>query len=255
MRLFTLIILIASAALSHAEPAPKRIHLFVALCDNASQGIQPVGKKIGNGDDPEANLYWGCDDGAASFFTRSKLWTLIEKKSDISPVILRRAIFKHKKTGTILVADAYRGREIKQCLTDFLQATDGRYPLEIEIKDSGKKAFGATADLVAYIGHNGLMEFKIPAGANNANIKHPDAIVLCCLSDHYFAYPLEKVGSRPLLLTRQLMYPGSFLLHDAIEGWLLGESRAKLRDRAARAYVKNQSISLKAARGIFADLE
>jgi hypothetical protein len=106
--LLTLISLISLCTIAKAAPAPtKRIHLFIALCDNASQGIQPVNKKIGNGDDPESNLYWGCDDGANSYFT----------------------------------------------------------------------------------------------------------------------YPLGKVGSRPLLLTSQFMYPGAFLLHDVIEGWLLRESR------------------------------
>ena len=29
------------------------IHIYVALCDNESQGIVPVPKKIGNGNDPD----------------------------------------------------------------------------------------------------------------------------------------------------------------------------------------------------------
>ena len=50
------------------------------------------------------------------------------------------------------------------------------------------------------------------------------------------------------------MYPGSFLLHDAIEGWLRNESKAQIHQRAAQAYAKNQKISVKAAGTIFADL-
>ncbi|MBS1655648.1 MAG: hypothetical protein JSU05_12430, partial [Bacteroidetes bacterium] len=38
----------------------KTIHVFVALCDNKYQGIVPVPAKIGNGQDPANNLYWGC---------------------------------------------------------------------------------------------------------------------------------------------------------------------------------------------------
>ncbi|HST23582.1 MAG TPA: hypothetical protein VLR90_20895, partial [Blastocatellia bacterium] len=34
------------------------IHVLVALCDNEHQGIVPVPAKIGNGDDPQNNLYW-----------------------------------------------------------------------------------------------------------------------------------------------------------------------------------------------------
>ncbi|EDY21883.1 hypothetical protein CfE428DRAFT_0008 [Chthoniobacter flavus Ellin428] len=45
-----------------AVPAPAaEIHVFVALADNATQGIVPVPAKIGNGDDAEHNLYWGRD--------------------------------------------------------------------------------------------------------------------------------------------------------------------------------------------------
>jgi hypothetical protein len=46
-------------------PAPaaasvKTIHVFVALCDNKNQGIVPVPEKLGRGDDPDGNLYWGA---------------------------------------------------------------------------------------------------------------------------------------------------------------------------------------------------
>ena len=42
-----------------AKDAIKSIHVFVALCDNQSQGIVPVPKQLGNGNDPGNNLYWG----------------------------------------------------------------------------------------------------------------------------------------------------------------------------------------------------
>lgn len=38
----------------------REIRVVVALADNATQGIIPVPPKIGNGDDRENNLYWGC---------------------------------------------------------------------------------------------------------------------------------------------------------------------------------------------------
>lgn len=235
-------------------PPPRRIHLFVALCDNESQGIAPVGKKIGNGDDPEANLYWGCGDGAGAYFSHSKLWTTLEKASDVSETILRRAIFRHKETGTILVADAYRGKEIRACLTDFLAACEGNFEPDIDVREVGTLSFGTKAGLVAFIGHNGLMEFDVPGGDLDISKPKPDSIVLSCLSEGYFDGRLRRAGSRPFLLTSQLMYPGAFLFHDAIEGWLKNETPAQIRDRAALAYVKNQKISIKAARGVFAEL-
>jgi hypothetical protein len=59
----TLLTLLFVAVVSLAQAAPKQIRVFVALCDNKTQGIVPVGEKIGNGDDPDSNLYWGCSDG------------------------------------------------------------------------------------------------------------------------------------------------------------------------------------------------
>ena len=48
------------------------------------------------------------------------------------------------------------------------------------------------------------------------------------------------------------MYPGAFVLHDALEAWLSEKKAADIRDAAARAYAKNQRISVKAALGVFA---
>jgi hypothetical protein len=78
--------------------------------------------------------------------------------------------------------------------------------------------------------------------------------VLCCLSARYFAPHLAASGARPVLATEQLMYPGAFLLRDALEVWLRGGSREEIRMAAARAYASNQKISVKAAAGVFANL-
>ena len=62
----TLLILFFTMIAVHA--APKEIRVFIALCDNKTQGIVPVGEKIGNGDDADANLDWGCSDGFGAYF-------------------------------------------------------------------------------------------------------------------------------------------------------------------------------------------
>ena len=46
----------------------KTIHILTALCDNKYQGIVPVPKSIGNGQDPKNNLYWGCQNGILTYF-------------------------------------------------------------------------------------------------------------------------------------------------------------------------------------------
>ncbi len=232
MKSLTLFLFLAMACVASA--APKKVKVFVALCDNKTQGIAPVGEKIGNGDDPDSNLYWGCSDGFGSYFKRSQKWKVTKSEKDVSARILRRMRLSHVGGKVELVAEAYRGSEIKQCLIDFEKAaTSNEY------------------DLVAYIGHNGLMDFKIPSPQPAAG-NDTEVIVLGCLSDRYFTNRLSKVGCQPLLMTQQLMYPGAFILHSALETWIQGGSAAEVRSAAGRAYAKNQKISVKAATGVFA---
>lgn len=48
----------------------QTIHVMVALCDNQYQGIVKVPKGIGNGQDPNSNLYWGCGYGIRTFLKK-----------------------------------------------------------------------------------------------------------------------------------------------------------------------------------------
>ena len=220
------------------EPASDRtILVFVALCDNESQGIVKVGAAIGDGDKPDANLYWGCDDGFGKVFPRSSNWDVVEKKSDLNETVLRQLELKHRKESLRIIAKAYRGSEITLCYTDFETALSK-----------------GEADLVVFIGHNVLMDTRIPEPMVSTDAE-PAAIVLACVSERYCRLRLEKMGAVPVLLTQQLMYPGAFLLHDAIESWRKGESPGEIRAAAGRAYARNQSISVRAGTGIFADLK
>lgn len=232
------------------QSPPRTIHVFVALADNAHQGIAPVPAKIGNGDDPEHNLYWGCDEGLKAYFKKSGPWKFVAAVDPRTSAILERCVFRHATANAYLVADAYRGRDIKAAIEDFLSAAAGARPASIKIKNGPPLKIGGDSDLVAYIGHNGLMDFRI-ADVQSARPAHKPAIVLCCKSRDYFAEPLKSAGAAPLLLTTQLMYPGSFILKAALDGWLAGETPAQIRKRAGRAYAKNQQISEKSALGVF----
>ncbi len=251
-------VLAADAPAQSPTPPPKVIHAFVALCDNASQGIAPVPPKIGNGDDPEHNLYWGCDDGLRSVFSKSKAWQKLPAPAagtdpDGDGPILQRLVFRHRATGGILVGDAYRGREIKTCLTHYFAALAGHHPVKIKT-DQAEYDAGGAAQLIAYIGHNGLMEFnvEVPIPTPAVKAEPRTTIALCCISQHYFRPGLQTAGARPLILTRQLMYPAAQLLHEGTAGWLAGSDAAACTARAAAAYATNQKISRKAAAGVLA---
>jgi hypothetical protein len=227
----------------------KTIHVFVALCDNKHQGIVPVPASIGNGQDPKTNLYWGCSNGVKSYFIRSKEWKLISSQINPSANILERLLFKHKSKNIYLLADAYDGQFIKQTIIDFLNASSGKN--EIELKDGEKEIwFGGASDLLAYAGHDGLMDFSLQQKFENHSNKKRETIILACYSKNYFSPYLKSTGAVPLLWTFGLMCPEAYTLHDAIHEWVNNNPPSQTRLAAAKAYSKYQKCSLKAAQNL-----
>jgi hypothetical protein len=237
------------AAKTHAG---KVIHVLVALCDNVNQGIVPVPERLGNGDDLKNNLYWGAAFGVKAFFSnRTSDWRLLPSSLSPNASILERCVFKHKSKDVYLIADAYRGKEIKQCISDFFDYAAGKKS-EAVIEGDAQIQAGGAADLLAYVGHDGLMDFNLETFANKRDDKRRDCVMLCCISKRYFAAPLRASGAHPLLWTTGLMAPESYILRTAIDGWLAGESGEQIRTRAAAAYHQYQRCGINAARNLFA---
>jgi hypothetical protein len=226
---------------------PRVIHVYVALCDNKNQGIVPVLARLGKGDDPANNLYWGAAYGIKTFFSRQPEWRMVQSVKNPAVAIAERCIFRNKAQNAWLVADAYYGIEIKKCIVDFLESCSGKNENKITM-DSLSVTGGGAADLVAYIGHDGLMDFTLEEYPAQANKKSREAIVLACISKQYFREGLQKSGVYPLLWTTGLMAPEAYTLHAALNSWLAGESRDSVRSKAAQAYSKYQKCSLRAAK-------
>jgi hypothetical protein len=228
----------------------KLIHVLVALCDNQYQGIVPVPARIGNGDDPANNLYWGASFGVKTFFKRANDWRLIADAKNPRAEILERLVFKHQTKDVYLIADAYRGREIKRCVADFFDFSSGRAGQTIKANSIELQA-GGGADLIAYVGHDGLMDFALDSYPQKADGAQRDAVMLACLSKRYFAEPLRKTGARPLLWTTGLMAPEAYVLKAAIDGWMSNEDGNGIRRRAATAYNQYQRCGMNAALRLF----
>lgn len=209
---------------SPAIAAPVRVHVTVALCDNATQGIVPVPAAIGDGDNPRTNLYWGAAYGVKSWLRRER-WT-IQTAPPPNAAVLERIVAK--KGDVTIIADAWRGSRIRDAITSFVESASGL-------------GEGANADLVAYIGHDGLMEFSI---APRVGAKPRKAIVLACASRRYFSPHVKD----PLLMTTGLMAPEVYTLTAAIDAWVRG---GDVREAAAQAYHRHQNCGIRAARRLF----
>ena len=218
----------------------RTIGVFVALADPRHTGIGFIPDTIGNGDNAETNLYWGNDEGLKGVFDRSRKWKLVDNnETPNDETILSKRTYRRQGGDLILVARAYRGSAMKRCIEDY----------------EGAVAHGGY-DLVVFIGHDGLMDFELPMPVRAADqAKKPDCIALCCISERYFTPRLLAAGGRPVVLTTQLMYPGSFILEAVVETWATGKSLAAMRASAGAAYARNQKISQKAALGVFAQLK
>jgi len=244
----------AAQAEVKTEPyAGKVAYVIVALCDNVNQGIVPVPAALGNGDDPARNLYWGARFGVKTHFNASREWRAVAAFESPAPNVLERVVYKHRTLDAYLVADAYRGAEIKQATVDFFNVASGN--LNPTFEDGGQTyglGRGGAAHLVAYVGHDGLMDFQLPATPKRRDDVRRDAVVLACISKRYFAPGLRETGARPLVWTTNLMAPEAYVLKAALDGWLAGEDGEQVRLRTARAYDKYQNCGLKAAQGLFA---
>lgn len=225
----------------------KTIHIYVALCDNRYQGIVPVGAKIGNGQDPANNLYWGCAYGVKTFFQRSPDWKLVSSRK-IDSLLMERVVFKNLKQKYYLIADAYNGKYIKTCTQDFLQSCAGMNKDTLRIADrSIGIGIGGNAQLLGYIGHDGLMDFGIKEQYKAVDQKSRDAIILACISKKFFAPHLRSTGAQPLVWSTGLMSPEAYTIHDAIHEYIEGANAAQVKQAAAAAYAKYQKCSIKAA--------
>jgi hypothetical protein len=227
----------------------RLIHVFVALCDNESQGIVPVPKKIGNGNDPDNNLYWGCGYGVRSFFKNSAEWKMIGKRQHVSPEILERCIFKHITQDVYIVADGYKGDRIKICTEKFFRAASGNSSDTVMIRDRILNIGGAA--LICYVGHDGLMDFSLESYPQRKGLSTKDVIILACASRTYYKEGVKSAGANPLLWTTNLMCPEAYTLKAAIDGWMLNEDGAKIHQRAAETYHQYQKCGMKGAKGLF----
>lgn len=245
-----LLLLIFLLQINFLNAETKIIHVFVALCDNDSQGIVPVPKKIGNGNDPDNNLYWGCGYGVRTFFKNAAEWKLLSKRKSVSPIILERCIFKHITQDVYLIADGYKGDKIKTCNENFFKSASGNSTDTLMLKD--KTIELNKVQLVCYVGHDGLMDFAIDNYPVKKGTDKKDVMILACASRSYYKEGIKSAGANPILWTTNLMCPEAYTLKAAIDGWLLNETGTQIHLRAAKAYNQYLKCGLKGAKNLFA---
>jgi hypothetical protein len=251
-RLRLLLLFPVLSSFAAAQATPKVVDVFVALADNAHQGIVPDPAALGKGHYADRNLYCGAAYGVKTFFQKSADWEQLGLTQHPSNYIIESRIFRHKASGTYLIADAYRGSEIKRAVSDFFSAAAG---LEATLQFDGPKEgpihLNKKADLAVYVGHDGLMDFSLEKTFSGDKDSKRQVIILACASKQYFGAALRPTRAEPLLWTTNLMAPEAYTLKAALDGWIADESGGQIRQRAASAYAHYQKISQNSAARLF----
>lgn len=245
-----------------AKGKPLIAHVVVALCDNKYQGIVPVPAHLGDGDDPKSNLYWGALYGVKTHFSRHDDWTRVAIGAPSVPAVLDRVAFHStierdgNSVDAYLIAEAWQGREIRAATTRFLQLVGGESEETYVLGDADNEltvSAGGSSHLIAYVGHNGLMDFSLLTVSEPEPEAGPrSSVVLACRSRDYFADLLSFKRSHSLLTTNGLMAPEAYTLEAAIGAWFSGASPTTTRYSAAYTYAEYQKANLNWSRRLFA---
>lgn len=224
---------------------PLIAHALVPLCDNEHQGIVPTSASIGNGMNPDHNLYWMTSKGVKRYFNELQDWEMIETIENVNDDILERVIFKksfENGAEVIFIADAYRGDRMHECLNDYFNSLSGNLTDSVLVEGTYYLVNG-NADLVAFNGHNGLMDETTTYKYANGSTKPKDAVSISCASGNYFKKHYLETNSYPLVHTTNLLYPGAFILEGILNKWALLEDDETCKKAAGNAYYEHKPES------------
>lgn len=231
---------VAPALASLPTPAPVRVHVVVALCDVATQGVvPPADVSQCDAQRRERNLYWGALYGVKTHLKRSG-WKPRPAEAAPGAGVVERVVFDARIAGkdVVVVADAFA------VMGDALAA--------FFAEAGGHVSSGAVADLIVFVGHDGLMEQAVPVLAPPKEGRRTVA-VFACLSERYFGEALRRSGAHGLVVTRDLLAPEGYLTDALVRAFAAGAADEDVVEDVARAYQRFQKLR-RVPRRMFASL-
>jgi hypothetical protein len=251
---------------------PVVIQAHVPLCDN---DIIRCGKgKLGDGESIEGNLYWATSGGFRGWFNRKgsgwKQVSVVEMPDPMEGDILEMRVWKKsvkpaaawKTRGATaafdvyIVAYAWSGEAIDATLAAYLEDVYGATPRTVTLDDGTVLAAGGAADVVAWVGHNRLMDidpvdWSALAEAHDTNTTKKGVIAIACHTAAYMAADVPAATRVPMLMTRDFLFAGAHAFEGVVSAFADGGSLAALRKGAIRNYAKGQDKTEKHVGGAF----
>jgi hypothetical protein len=255
-----------------AAGKPLVVQAHVPLCDN---DVIPCGNaRLGDGDHPEKNLYWATTEGFLGWFGRRgggwkqvldgdggaigeehvldlRVW----RRELATPAAWRRAGAPARFT-MYVVAQAWRGEEIHRAFSHYADDLYGVTAHEVTLADGTRIAAGGDAHVVAYVGHNHLMDldaFDWAAVAKHADDRPRGAIAIACHTAVYMQDLVPGARQVPLVLTRDFLLASAAALEGAVLGFARGGDYAAIRKGAAAGYADGGDKPLRRVFGAFSN--
>jgi hypothetical protein len=213
-----------------------------------------VPKQLGDGKDLDHNLYWGAGYGFRTFFRTVGGWSEEKASKPTSKSVLQRVAFA--RSDVHVIADAYDGERMDDALAHFTQYAAGARAEDVDVtpKDAPTLRIeaGGRADVVAFVGHDGLMDGIAPKVPTTTGDRPSGAIVVACFSQSWFSPLLEKAKTPLWVGTTNLLSAESYSVEAALRAWVDKGSPADMRKAAGKAYAKYQKLSEGSGIGLFA---
>ena len=228
--------------------------VYVALCDNDSQGIVPVkNRRICRGDEPEQNLYWATSGGLKGYLGKQR-WQRVSYEREPSPDILVRAIWRKRfrPRGALarrglresfevyVVGLAYRGERIHQANIDYLRAVNRDRDQVHYLSDGTRLEYGGGGQVVGYVGHNYFFDVGDPGQllweTRGDSVEHKGVFALACAGESFIKPAIQRANTHILLLNRDLAFPGAWTVGGLIRGLAAGMTARGVHREAARSF-------------------
>jgi hypothetical protein len=254
-----------------AAGKPLVVQAHVPLCDN---DVIPCGNaRLGDGDTPARNLYWGTSEGMLGWFgRRGSGWkqTLDADGAAIGePDVLDLRVFSRtlptpaawRRAGaparfTVhVVAQAWRGEQIHEAFTHYADDLYGVTRHAITLADGTRIAAGGDSHIVAYVGHNHLMDLAAFdwAALDDDDARPRGAIAIACHTAVYMQDTVPSAQRVPLVMTRDFLLASSAALEGAVLGFARGGDYAAIRKGAAAGYAEGGDKPLRRVFGAFSN--
>ena len=244
---------------------PIVVEAHVSLCDNAF--VRCGGRGRGDGDDLGRNLYWATSGGFDGWFSRrgspwKRVGTLPPGAGELTVVVWHRAVSPGpwlRRRGVArpfdlyVVAHAWRGQAIDATWAAYLADVWDRDARTWTLPSGAQLAGGGRAHVVAYLGHNRLMDeatpHRFPRERPGAPAK--GVIAVACHTAPYLAPVLDAKSRVPLLLTRDFVFAGAHAFEGALAGFLDHGTLAAARAEGAAHYARGEGKPLARIDAVF----